>query len=110
VPRFGCEGPTSEQARPREQLQLVTGPIAVAGATGGCQPQLPGGPVHRTARADTTTNTGHGIAMAPVRWEFSPERRAKSVIVHVEHTNTEPGEASMAGARLGCLTVSFTCS
>lgn len=57
---------------------------------------------------DLTTNAaGHGVATTRVPWQFSPTRRAKSVIIHVEHTHTGPNDAGVAGARLGCLTVPF---
>ncbi len=57
---------------------------------------------------DLTTNAaGNGHAKAVVDWQFSSERRAKSVIIHVQHTATEPGNAGVAGARLACLTVPF---
>jgi Cu-Zn family superoxide dismutase len=55
----------------------------------------------------TTNSAGHGVATTRVPWQFSPDRRAKSVIIHIEHTKTGPGEAGVAGARLGCLTVPF---
>jgi Cu-Zn family superoxide dismutase len=57
---------------------------------------------------DLTTNaSGIGSAKAVVDWQFSSERRARSVILHQEHTATGPGEAGMAGARLACLSVPF---
>lgn len=57
---------------------------------------------------DLTTNAaGHGIATAVVPWQFSPTRRAKSVILHVEHTHTGPQDSGVAGARLACLSVPF---
>ncbi len=57
---------------------------------------------------DLTTNpAGNGPAKAVVNWQFTPERRAKSVIIHVEHTHTGPNDAGIAGARLACLEMSF---
>ena len=57
---------------------------------------------------DLTTNAaGHGVATTRVPWQFSPARRAQSVIIHVEHTHTGPHDSGFAGARLGCLTVPF---
>jgi Cu-Zn family superoxide dismutase len=57
---------------------------------------------------DLTTNAaGHGVAIARVDWQFSPERRAASVILHAEHTHTGPTDSGTAGARLACLTVPF---
>jgi Cu-Zn family superoxide dismutase len=54
----------------------------------------------------TTDAHGRGVAFARVKWQFG-ERRAKSVVLHAEHTHTEPGQAGTAGPRLGCLTVPF---
>ncbi len=57
---------------------------------------------------DLTTNAaGNGVAQTKVPWQFSPTRRAKSVIIHVEHTHTGPTDSGVAGARLACLTVGF---
>ena len=55
----------------------------------------------------TTDAEGNGAAQTRVPWQFSPTRRATSVIIHVEHTHTEAGRAGTAGARLACLTVGF---
>ncbi|MEU4742437.1 superoxide dismutase [Actinosynnema sp. NPDC023658] len=54
----------------------------------------------------TTDANGRGEAVARVGWQFD-ERRPGSVVLHEEHTHTEPGHAGTAGARLGCLTVPF---
>ncbi|MEV8443172.1 superoxide dismutase [Actinosynnema sp. NPDC051121] len=54
----------------------------------------------------TTDAYGRGEAHARVEWQFG-ERRPGSVVLHEEHTHTEPGHAGMAGARVGCLTVPF---
>ncbi len=57
---------------------------------------------------DLTTNAaGQGRAKSTVDWQFSPTRRAQSVIIHVEHTRTGPTDSGVAGARLACLTVPF---
>jgi len=57
---------------------------------------------------DLTTNAaGNGHARTVVDWQFPSERRAKSVIIHAQHTATEPGNAGVAGARLACLPVPF---
>ncbi len=57
---------------------------------------------------DLRTNAaGSGVATTRVAWQFSPTRRASSVILHVEHTHTGPTDSGVAGARLGCLTVPF---
>jgi Cu-Zn family superoxide dismutase len=57
----------------------------------------------------TTDAEGNASAQTKVPWQFSPERRAGSVIIHAEHTHTggPDGPAGTAGARLGCLTVGF---
>ncbi len=55
----------------------------------------------------TTDADGNGVAQTKVPWQFSPTRRAKSVIIHVEHTHTGPTDSGVAGARLACLTVGF---
>jgi Cu-Zn family superoxide dismutase len=57
---------------------------------------------------DLTTNAaGNGVAHTKVSWQFSPERRAGSVILHEQHTSELPGSAGIAGARLACLDVAF---
>ncbi len=55
----------------------------------------------------TTDAEGNGVAQTKVPWQFSPTRRAQSVIIHVEHTHTGPTDSGVAGARLACLTVGF---
>ena len=55
----------------------------------------------------TTDASGNGHAKAVVDWQFAPDRRAKSVILHERHTSTGAGEAGTAGARVACLTVPF---
>ncbi|MCE6995790.1 superoxide dismutase [Saccharothrix sp. S26] len=54
----------------------------------------------------TTDSHGRAEAWARVPWQFG-ERRAQSVVLHEEHTHTEPGHAGTAGARVGCITVPF---
>ncbi|NUT46722.1 MAG: superoxide dismutase [Saccharothrix sp.] len=54
----------------------------------------------------TTDAFGRGSAVARVEWLFD-ERRAGSIVLHEEHTHTEPGQAGTAGARVGCITVPF---
>ncbi|MBA3310831.1 MAG: superoxide dismutase family protein [Nocardioidaceae bacterium] len=54
-----------------------------------------------------TDADGTGVAQTKVPWQFSPQRRANSVIIHVEHTHTGPTDSGVAGARLACLTVGF---
>lgn len=55
----------------------------------------------------TTDEAGNGVAQTQVRWQFDPERRAHSVIIHAEHTRTGPTDSGVAGPRLACLTVDF---
>jgi Cu-Zn family superoxide dismutase len=54
----------------------------------------------------TTDAHGSGLAAAHVDWTFT-DRRPASVVIHAEHTHTDPGHAGTAGARLACLTVPF---
>lgn len=54
-----------------------------------------------------TDEFGNGSAHTKVAWQFSDERRARSVIIHVEPTHTGPLDSGTAGARLACLTVGF---
>ena len=55
----------------------------------------------------TTDAAGDGVAHTEVSWQFSPDRRARSVILHERHTSDVPGSAGTAGARLACLDVAF---
>jgi len=55
----------------------------------------------------TTDTTGEGVAQTQVAWQFPPDRRAHSVILHAEHTHTGMTDSGTAGARLACLTVGF---
>jgi Cu-Zn family superoxide dismutase len=54
-----------------------------------------------------TDEAGNGAAQTQVPWQFAPDRRARSVIIHVEHTHTGPNDSGVAGTRLACLTVGF---
>jgi superoxide dismutase, Cu-Zn family len=54
-----------------------------------------------------TDAAGNGVARAEVSWQFPPDRRARSVILHERHTSDMPGSAGTAGARLACLDVGF---
>lgn len=57
---------------------------------------------------DFTTNAaGNAVARSTVAWQFAPERRPGSVIIHQRHTHPGPQDAGTAGARLACLTVAF---
>jgi Cu-Zn family superoxide dismutase len=56
----------------------------------------------------TTDEYGNGVAQTKVPWQFSPTRRAGSVMIHSEHTHDgSDGPAGTAGSRLACLTVGF---
>jgi superoxide dismutase, Cu-Zn family len=54
----------------------------------------------------TTDADGNAMSTATVAWRFG-DRPAGSVVLHAEHTHTEPGHAGTAGARLACVTVDF---
>jgi Cu-Zn family superoxide dismutase len=49
---------------------------------------------------------GNGLAVSTVRWQFD-DRPAGAVVLHERFTSTEPGEAGVAGARVGCVNVPF---
>lgn len=55
----------------------------------------------------TTDAQGAGTATSTVPWNFPEDRRAQSVIIHEMPTKTEPGKAGTAGARPGCIDVTF---
>jgi Cu-Zn family superoxide dismutase len=55
----------------------------------------------------TTDDTGAGSAESTVAWTFPEDRRPKSVVLHADHTSSEPGEAGAAGARVACISVDF---
>lgn len=54
-----------------------------------------------------TDESGNAAAQTRQPWQFTPDRRAKSVIIHVEHTHTGQTDSGVAGARLACLSVGF---
>ncbi|MBT2386586.1 superoxide dismutase family protein [Streptomyces sp. ISL-11] len=54
----------------------------------------------------TTDARGEGRSLATVAWHLRPAR-ARSVVVHEHATDTRPGRAGTAGARLACVTVPF---
>ncbi|OLF13445.1 hypothetical protein BU204_27410 [Actinophytocola xanthii] len=54
----------------------------------------------------TTDARGRGLTATTVDWVFR-DHRPRSVVLHETHTQTEPGSAGMAGARLACVTVWF---
>lgn len=57
---------------------------------------------------DLTTNAaGNGVAKTTVGWQFSPDQRAQSVVIHELPTAIGPTDSGTAGARLACLSVDF---
>ena len=53
-----------------------------------------------------TDIAGNAVVSSVLPWQFSPDRRPGSVIIHAERTRLGPdGPAGTAGARLACLTV-----
>ena len=75
-------------------------------------PARPGDPTYANPGneiwLDFTTNAaGNAVARSAVAWQFEPDRRAGSVIIHERHTHPGPHDAGTAGARLACLTVAF---
>jgi Cu-Zn family superoxide dismutase len=56
----------------------------------------------------TTDATGAGSAETTVAWELPDDRRLPgSVVIHSTGTNTGPGVAGTAGARVACITIKF---
>ncbi|HEY2202905.1 MAG TPA: superoxide dismutase family protein [Pseudonocardia sp.] len=54
----------------------------------------------------TTDGQGNATVATTVPWVFSAKRPG-SVVIHATATQTGPGVAGMAGARLACLSVGF---
>lgn len=54
----------------------------------------------------TTDRHGNAWTSSTVNWQFT-QRHAGSVVIHADHTHTDPGHAGAAGARLACVTVGF---
>jgi superoxide dismutase, Cu-Zn family len=52
----------------------------------------------------TTDEDGDAYAVSEVDWQWT-DRHARSIVIHAEHTMTDPGHAGMAGARLACLNI-----
>jgi Copper/zinc superoxide dismutase (SODC). len=55
----------------------------------------------------TTDAQGKASATSTVGWVFTDAAHPASVVVHANHTLTEPGKAGTAGDRLACVTVAF---
>ena len=56
-----------------------------------------------------TDDNGNAAAQTKVPWQFTPDRRPQSVMIHASRTATGAGDglAGTAGARLACVDVSF---
>ena len=54
----------------------------------------------------TTDAQGAGAARADMDRRFT-DRHPHSVVIHAEHTHTQPGHAGQAGPRLACIDVDF---
>lgn len=54
-----------------------------------------------------TDASGAGVSRARVPWQFSPDRRAGSVMLHAEPTHTGNADHGPDGSRLACLKVRF---
>ncbi|MFI9200634.1 superoxide dismutase family protein [Streptomyces sp. NPDC053048] len=54
----------------------------------------------------TTNGRGDGDSSSTVQWRFRAGE-ARSVVIHEHATETAPGHAGMAGARLACVNVPF---
>jgi Cu-Zn family superoxide dismutase len=62
---------------------------------------------HNEIWLDLTTDAmGNATSASTVDWQFT-DRHAGSVVIHAEHTHTDPGHAGTAGPRLACVTVAF---
>jgi len=55
----------------------------------------------------TTDAQGKATSTSTVAWDFTDAAHPASVVVHANHTSTEPGKAGTAGDRLACVDVAF---
>ncbi|GEL18193.1 superoxide dismutase family protein [Pseudonocardia asaccharolytica] len=55
----------------------------------------------------TTDARGRASTTSTMDWEFTDQAHPASVVVHANHTATEPGKAGTAGDRAACVSVSF---
>lgn len=53
-----------------------------------------------------TDDEGNATTATTVPWEFT-NAKAASVVIHADPTQTAPGKAGTAGARVGCVSVGF---
>jgi superoxide dismutase, Cu-Zn family len=91
-------GPTGNDAGPH--FQNVVDPV---------QPSVD--PAYANPRNEIwldpmTDGDGESDTSSTVNWQFT-DRHAGSVVIHTEHTHTDPGNAGTAGARLACINVDF---
>jgi Cu-Zn family superoxide dismutase len=77
-------------------------------------PQNPHDPVYVNSVNEiwldfTTDDRGTGSSTTELGWQFEPQRRAGSVMIHAHRTQLggRDGVAGTAGAALACLTVGF---
>ncbi|WP_214371376.1 superoxide dismutase family protein [Pseudonocardia sp. H11422] len=54
-----------------------------------------------------TDAEGKATTTSTVNWDFTDESHPQSVVVHSNHTSTEPGKAGTAGDRAACVNVNF---
>jgi Cu-Zn family superoxide dismutase len=55
----------------------------------------------------TTDAQGDATSSSLVPWNFTPPASAGSVVIHAEKTQTAPGKAGTAGARVACISDKF---
>jgi Cu-Zn family superoxide dismutase len=98
-PHAGSCGRTGEAAGP--QFQHVPDPE---------QPSTDpayANPVNEIWLDVLTDASGTGASRSRVPWQFSPDRRAGSVMIHAEPTHTGNADLGAGGSRLACLKVRF---
>ncbi|WP_214409467.1 superoxide dismutase family protein [Sphaerisporangium fuscum] len=54
----------------------------------------------------TTDAHGNASSVSTLNWKFT-DRHPQSIVIHADHTHTDPGHAGTAGARLACISVNF---
>ena len=106
--------PDREYGAHAHKLACGTDPLAAGGHFQHVEGPTPTDPAYANPANEiwldfTTDHDGDAVAQTKVPWQFSPARRAGSVMIHLEHTHTggPDGPAGTAGARLACLTVGF---
>jgi len=91
-------GPTGEAAGPH--FQNMADPVKPS-----VNPQF-ANPSNEIWLDFTTDAHGNATATSTVPWTFG-NPRASSVVIHADRTQTVPGKAGTAGARLACVSVGF---